>query len=212
MTETTEALSLAQLEQLIDCTEEEMPSLRQVQMLASEVLRNRSYGSMIPDADSELKQRAGILLKSFKQHPQLEAALARVQALLGDKVGTDMVATLKDACHFIIGDAGLDTGEWIDMPLDLLNQIEATIHDAVGHGASHNVKNHNTALMNLHKYIQNANGSSHTLVPQAFVSQAISAIEEITYGKVYSERHREELLDNLRGYENDGPFPLPSRT
>ncbi|MHD0644068.1 hypothetical protein ACYPKM_00360 [Pseudomonas aeruginosa] len=204
-------ITQSQLEQLIDCTEETRPSVKEAQMMASEIMRLRSYGNMVPDADEELKQRAAILNKNLRDAPKLVEGLKRIQVLFKAELGTDLLQTLQEMILHLVGDtANLDTGDWIEMPVETLEQIDAVIHDAVGFGANHNVNLHNKALNNLRKFIQNAAGKSRTLVPKSLIGEADAAISEIVYGHKYSEKYRNELIIDLRGMLNSGPFPLPT--
>lgn len=195
------------LEQLIDCTENDMPSIRVVQMLASEVMRNRNIGNLIPEPEPELKQRCAVLLSNIKKDPRIGETLERMQGIFKESLGADLKQSVIDALTFVGGDeASISAGDWLEIDTTLLTRIEDIIHDETGFGGSHNPKNHNSVLNNLRMYVQNAEGSTRTLVPKAFIGQADGAISAIVYGRKYPEKAREQILRELRklmGLEED---------
>ncbi len=197
MTEITEKL----LQVLIDCQEVDIPSARVIQLMASEIMRMRSYGAMIPEPSPELKQRSVMLLRGMNKDPVIEATFKRLSTLLQPKVGIDSYEAIKDALLYIVADTPLseDDANWVEIELDLLKRAELSIHDAIGFGKSHSHHKHNNSLIVLRKYIENSGGSFTTMVPKKFLEEMLSAIADIVYGKNYSMASREELQEKIRG-------------
>lgn len=186
------------LEQLIDCQEDEVPSALVIQRMASEIMRLRSYGEMVPAPDEDIKQRSIILLRNIKNDPQVENTFKRLAALLQDKVGIDSYATIVSGLNYIVGDTPLsEDSDWIEIESELLLECEKVIHDALGFGASHSHESHNSSLNTLRKYIENAHDAYTTLVPRTFVEKMRHAISEIVYGKIYPMSTREALIQKL---------------
>jgi hypothetical protein len=191
MAELTEQL----LEQLIDCQESDVPSARIVALMASEIMRMRRYGDMVPAPDIDLKHRSVLMLKAIKHDKIVDETLARLGKLLQPKLGFDSYETIKDLLRFVVDDTPLsDDSDWIEIDTDILIECDNVIHDAIGFGGSHSHKVHNDALITLRKYLENAKGSITTMVPKDFLLQTYTAISEIVYGKSYSQSTR----DNLR--------------
>lgn len=190
MAEITEKL----LEQLIDCQESDIPSVRIIQLMASEIMRMRSYGDMIPAPNADLKQRSVLLLKSIKHDKVVDDTLDRLGKLLKPKTGIDCYTTIKDLLMYVADDTPLtEDSDWAEIETGLLVESERAIHDALSFGSSHSPKVHNDALITLRKYLENAQGSFTTMVPKEFLKQVHSAISEIVYGKVLPMSTRENL-------------------
>ncbi|MBI6882575.1 hypothetical protein [Pseudomonas putida] len=190
MAEITEKL----LEQLIDCQEGDVPSARIIALMASEIMRMRSYGDMIPAPDADLKQRSVLMLRAIKNEKVVDDTLSRLANLLQPKLGFDCYLTFKDLLAYVADDAPLsDDSDWAEIDTALLQDCDNVIHDAVGFGGSHSHKVHNDALITLRKYLENAQGSITTMVPKQFLRQMHTAVGEIVYGKVYPMSARESL-------------------
>jgi hypothetical protein len=186
------------LEKLIDCQESDMPSPWIVQLMASEIMRIRSYGEMIPAPDSQLRHRCVMLMSNLKAEQSLDGALSRMSDLAKPKLKLDMKQTLIEALQFVAGDDLADEdGEWVSIAPALLEESDRMIHDAVGFGTSHDHKMHNNTLNNLRKFIENSHGTASTLVPRELISQMSAALGEIVYGKQFSMDERERLIERL---------------
>lgn len=186
------------LEQLIDCQESDLPSARIVQMMASEIMRMRSYGDMIPKPDVHLQQRSITILKGIKQDKIVEETFERLAKLLQPKLHLDCFEVFKELLMFITQGTPLtDDSDWIEINTSILIESEEVVHDAIGFGGSHSHKVHNDAMVTLLKYIENTQGAFTTLVPVSFLRQVHQAIEEIMYGKLYSQATRDKLRESI---------------
>lgn len=187
------------LQVLIDCQESDMPSARVVQLMASEIMRMRSYGAMVPEPQPELKHRCVLLLRNIKKDQVVDSTFQRMSTLLQPKTGIDSYEAIKDALQFIVGDSPLsdDDANWIEIDLDLLKEAEKLIHDAIGFGKSHSHVNHNDSLITLRKYIENSDESYTTVVPKKFLENIHGAVGEIVYGKNYSMAAREKIQKSI---------------
>lgn len=190
MAEITEKL----LQQLIDCQESDMPPARIVALMASEIMRMRSYGDMVPAPSADLQHRSVVMLKAIKHDKIVETTLERLGNLLKPKLGFDSYVTIKDLLMYVADDTPMsDDSDWVEIETDMLKEADQVIHDAIGFGGSHSHKVHNDALIILHKYLENSQGSITTMVPKDFLRQMHQAIGEIVYGKVYSMSARDQL-------------------
>lgn len=186
------------LEQLIDCQESDLPSARIVQMMASEIMRMRSYGDMIPKPDIHLQQRSITILKGIKQEKIVEETFERLAKLLQPKLHLDCFEVFKELLMFITQDMPLtDDSDWIEINTSILIESEQVVHDAIGFGGSHSHKVHNDAMVAVLKYIENSPGALTTLVPITFLGQLHQAIEEINFGKLYSQATRDKLRERI---------------
>lgn len=186
------------LEQLIDCQEHDIPSARIIQLMASEIMRMRGYGDMVPAPEKELVQRSLILMKAIKNDPVVDTTFLRLGNLLQPKLKIDCYETLKDILNYVGSDTPLsDDSDWIDVNTDLLNEAERVIHDAIGFGTSHGHLSHNNSLNAVRKFIENSGGSFSTLVPKELIKTLGDAVGEIVYGKIYSMSTREKLQEKL---------------
>lgn len=200
MAEITEQL----LEQLIDCQESDMPSARIVALMASEIMRMRSYGEMVPAPSADLQHRSVLMLKAIKNDKVVETTFERLGNLLQQKLGFDSYATIKDLLMYVADDTPLsDDSDWIEIDTDMLNESDLVIHDAIGFGGSHSHKVHNDALITLRKYLENSKGSITTMVPKDFLRQMHQAIGEIVYGKVYAMSTRDNLKSRIGALINE---------
>lgn len=200
MAEITEQL----LEQLIDCQESDMPSARIVALMASEIMRMRSYGEMVPAPRADLQHRSVLMLKAIKNDKVVETTFDRLGNLLKPKLGFDSYATIKDLLMYVADDAPLsDDSDWIEIDTDMLRESDLVIHDAIGFGGSHSHKVHNDALITLRKYLENSKGSITTMVPKDFLRQMHQAIGEIVYGKVYAMSTRDNLKFRIGALINE---------
>lgn len=195
MTELTNSL----IEQMIDCKDDDMPSARIVQLMASEISRIRSYGDMVQAPEQELIQRCVTLHAKLKSNPKSMEALTRVSDYLRKEIGVSLQQTLLDVLTYVAGDTPTDQegGGWTEISLDLLKDTERVIHDSVGFGSSQGVHTHNSSLNNLRKYIENSDGQPKVMVPIAFIAQMHKAVSEVVYGKEFSMSYREELQNKL---------------
>lgn len=200
MAEITEKL----LEQLIDCQESDMPSARIVALMASEIMRMRSYGDMVPAPADDLQHRSVVMLKAIKNDKIVEATLERLGNLLKPKLGFDSYVTIKDLLVYVADDTPLsDDSDWVEIDTDMLKEADQVIHDAIGFGGSHSHKVHNDALITLRKYLENSQGSITTMVPKDFLRQMQQAVGEIVYGKVYSMSTRDNLKARIGALIDD---------
>jgi hypothetical protein len=187
------------LEQLIDCQESDLPSARIVQLMASEIMRMRGYGDMIPAPDVHLQQRCIRVLKGIKQDKIVEDTFQRLAKLLEPKLHLDCFEVFKELLHFVTEDTPLtDDSDWIEIDTLILVESEKVVHDAIGFGGSHSHKVHNDAMVSVLKYIENSQGAYTTLVPITFLRQIHQAIDEIVYGKMYSMATRDKLKDSIK--------------
>lgn len=192
-------LSDSVLEQLIDCREDEMPSPRTVQLMASEIMRIRSYGEMIPAAPDELKQRAMSVMVSINEKKKIADVLQKVSDRVKSEAQVDIFKTFIDVMKYLIGDEPIgNDGGWMEVSSYLLKDIERVIQDAVGFGKSHGTKTHNSALNNLHKFIQNSGNSSTIIVPREFLEHMVKAIDDIVYGSQVSQAYREQMVKTVQ--------------
>jgi hypothetical protein len=186
------------LEQLIDCQESDLPSARIVQLMASEIMRMRGYGDMIPAPDIHLQQRSIRVLKSIKQEKIVEETFERLAKLLQPKLHLDCFDVFKELLMYVTQDTPLtDDSDWIEIDTSILTESEKVVHDAIGFGGSHSHKVHNDAMVAVLKYIENSQGAFTTLVPITFLRQLHQAIEEIMYGKMYSQAARDKLRETI---------------
>lgn len=187
------------LEQLIDCREDEMPSPRTVQLMASELMRIRNHGEMIPAAPDELKQRAIAVMIAVNEKKNIADVLQKVSDRVKKEVNVDIFKTLIDIARHLIGDEPIGSeGDWIEVSSYLLQDIERVIRDAVGFGKSHGTKTHNSALNNLHKFIQNSGTSSTVVVPKEFLEHMVTAMDDIVYGSNVSQAYREQMVKTVQ--------------
>lgn len=195
------------LEQLIDCREEDMPSQRVVHMMASEIMRIRGYGEMIPAPNDELKQRAITLLSAIRENERIQIAFETLSDAMVKNTKIESYTTILDTLSFVVGNIPLGNDkEWVEISKYLLQDIERVINDAVGFGKSHSASNHNNALNSLRKYIQNSGNSAELLVPRAFLRKMETAVDEIVYGSNISQSYRESIVHTLKSIldESDG--------
>lgn len=186
------------LEQLIDCREDDMPSPRTVQLMASELMRIRSYGKMIPAAPDELKQRAIAVMVALENNEKITDVLRKVSDRVKSDIHVDLFKTMSDVMLHIIGDEPIGAkGGWMEVSTHLLQDIERVIQDAVGFGKSHSTKTHNSALNNLHKFIQNSGASSTVIVPREFLEHMAKAIDDIVYGNKISQGYRDQIVTTI---------------
>lgn len=200
MAEITEQL----LEQLIDCQESNLPPARIVALMASEIMRMRSYGDMVPAADADLQQRSVVMLKAIKNDKIVETTLERLGNLLQPKLGFDSYLTIKDLLNYVADDMPMsDDSGWVEVDTEMLRESDLIIHDAIGFGGSHSHKVHNDALITLRKYLENAQGSITTMVPKEFLKQLFQAVDEIVYGKAYAMSTRDHLKARISALIED---------
>jgi hypothetical protein len=186
------------LEQLIDCQESDLPSARIVQLMASEIMRMRGYGDMIPAPDIHLQQRSVRILKGIKQDKIVEDTFQRLAKLLEPKLHLDCFEVFRELLQYVTEDTPLtDDSDWIEIDTSILVESEKVVHDAIGFGGSHSHKVHNDAMVAVLKYIENSQGAYTTLVPISFLRQIYQAIDEIMYGKMYSQAARDKLKDTI---------------
>lgn len=187
------------LEQLIDCREDEMPPAKTVQLMASEIMRFRSHGEMIPAPSDELKQRVVSVLVALGKHESLREVLKTVSERVKPETKVDIYSAFYDAMRYIAGDVPLgdEDDNWIEISSYLLQDSERVIQDAVGFGKSHGTKDHNLSLNLIHKYIQNSGSSSTVLVQKDFIQQVATTIENIVYGTQVSQAYREQIVRTL---------------
>lgn len=194
MAEITEQL----LEQLIDCQESDVPPARIIALMASEIMRMRSYGEMVPSPSDDLKQRSVLMLKAIKHDKVVENTLERLGNLLKSKLGFDSFETIKDLLVYVVDDTPLsDDSDWLELDTEVLFECDRVIHDAIGFGNSHSPTVHNEALNTLRKYLENSQGSITTSVPKAFMRKMHGAVAEIVYGKTLSMSTRERLVARI---------------
>ncbi|WP_338924909.1 hypothetical protein V0M98_35405 (plasmid) [Pseudomonas silesiensis] len=194
MTELTQRL----LEQLVDCREDDIPPVRIIHLMASEIMRMRAYGDMIPAPDSDLKQRAAVLLKQFHKEDDIGRAYKRVGQLLKEKFNSDSYDLIEQLCLYVAGESPLeDDSEWLEISIDLLRETEKNINDASGFGRTGDANLHNTTLNMVRKFIENAKNSHTTLIQKAFLTQMKKAVDEIVYGKTVGIDERQNLLVRL---------------
>jgi len=191
-------LTLRLLEQLVDCQEDNAPELRTIHLMASEIMRMRSYGDMIPAPGDDLRQRAAVLLKQLHKEDEVGQALKRLGVLLKEKYGSDAVALIEELALFVAGESPLDDdSEWIDVGVDVLRETERVINDALGFGRSGDATLHNSTLNLVRKFIESSSNKDSTLVNKPFLVQMKQAVGEIVYGKTVSLDERERLLVRL---------------
>lgn len=186
------------LEQLLDCTESEIPPLRVIHLMASEIMRMRAYGDMIPAPDEALKQKAAVLLNHLQKNDNVGQAYKRVGELIKEKFNVDSQTTIEEVLLFVAGESpSQDDSEWIEIATSMLSEIETIINDSVGFGRSGSPVIHNNALNELRKFLEAANGAQKTLVKKKFVNEMKIAVTDITYGHAFPQKARENLLVRL---------------
>jgi translation elongation factor EF-Ts len=194
MTELTQRL----LEQLVDCQESDIPPLRIIHLMASEIMRMRAYGDMIPAPDETLRQQAAVLLKQFHNEGDIGRAYKRVGQLLKEKFDSDSYELIEQLALFVAGESPVDDdSEWLEISLDMLRETEKVINDAVGFGRTGDANLHNTTLNMVRKIIEKSTNDSTTLVQKAFLTQMKQAVDEIVYGKSVGLDERQGLLVRL---------------
>jgi hypothetical protein len=186
------------LEQLIDCQESDLPSARIVQMMASEIMRIRGYGDMIPAPDIHLQQRSITILKAIKQEKIVEKTFERLGEMLQPKLHLDCFGVFKELLAYVTENTPLsDDSDWIEVETSILVESEQVVHDAIGFGGSHSHKVHNDAMVAILKYIENSQGAFTILLPINFLRQVYQAVDEINFGKMYSQATRDKLKDTI---------------
>lgn len=186
------------LEHLLDCTEAEIPPLRVIHLMASEIMRMRAYGDMIPAPDEALKQKAAVLLNHLQKDDNIGQAYKRVGDLIKEKFKVDSQLTIEEVLLFIAGESpSQEDSEWVEISTSMLSEIEAIINDSVGFGRSGSPVIHNNALNELRKFIEAASGAQKTLVKKKFVSDMKIAVAEINYGHAFPQETRDKILVRL---------------
>jgi hypothetical protein len=194
MTELTQRL----LEQLVDCQESDIPPLRIIHLMASEIMRMRAYGDMIPAPDETLRQQAAVLLRQFHKEDEVGGAYKRLGQLLKEKFGSDSYELIEQLALFAAGESPVDDdSEWLEISLDMLRETEKVINDAVGFGRTGDANLHNNTLNMVRKFIEKSTDDSTTLVQKAFLTQMKQAVDEIVYGKSVGLDERQGLLVRL---------------